>query len=411
MLIPSIDLYDGKAVQWRQGKEHVLERDNVFELLEEFTLYGEVAVIDLNAATGNGDNRELITAMLQRFPVRVGGGIRDLETARYYIKAGASKIIMGTAAREAWVKKLPKEALIFALDSKGDQWLSHGWAESSGEKTLDVLDQMAANCSEFLYTQVEKEGMMQGLDSERVKQIVQASPVPVTVAGGITTLDDVRLLNQLGANGQVGMAIYTGALSLSDCMVASVDWQKAPLVPTIAQDIDTGDVLMLAYSNEQSLRAALEERRGIYYSRSRKELWRKGATSDNDQELVQVDIDCDGDTLLFKIRQKGAACHHERWSCFASNDKRWTLANLDATLKEREQKRPVGSYTATLFESSDLQAEKLREETEELIEALKHEDVRWEAADLLYFTLVMARAKGVGLQDIVNELRSRHGNA
>lgn len=411
MLIPSIDLFDGKAVQWRQGREHVLAREDVFELLEQFSLFGEVAVIDLNAATGQGDNRALIEAMLRRHRVRVGGGIRDLDTARAYLKAGAAKLILGTAARADWVRKLPREALIFAIDSMGDELLSHGWRESSGERTLDVLAQLAAGCGELLYTQVEKEGMMQGLDEERVRAIVKASPVPVTVAGGITTLDDVRLLQRLGANGQVGMAIYTGKLDLVDCIVESVDWDKAPLVPTIVQEADSGDVLMLAYSNRESLSAALRARRGTYWSRSRGAIWQKGETSGNTQELVRVELDCDADTLLFRVRQSGPACHFRRHSCFSGVQPRFDLNTLDRVLASRERTRPADSYSTQLFESPALQAEKLREECEELIGAEKFADVRWEAADLLYFTLVSARARGVSLQNIIDELRSRHGNS
>jgi len=314
MIIPSIDLYDGKAVQWRRGREPVLEREDVFELLDEFGLYGEVAVIDLNAATGQGSNRALIEKMLQRRPCRVGGGIRDLETARSYLKAGASKIIMGTAAREAFVTELPREALIFALDSMGDQWLSHGWRHVTGERTEGLIDALARNCSEFLYTQVEKEGMMQGLDRDRVTRIVKLSPVPVTVAGGITTVEDVRFLRDLGARGQVGMALYSGALRLDDCLLALLDFSKTGLIPTVVQDQDSGDVLMLAYSSRESLARALASRQGIYYSRSRNAIWPKGETSGHVQELVTVDSDCDGDTLLFRVRQTGVACHFQRWS-------------------------------------------------------------------------------------------------
>lgn len=411
MLIPSIDLFDGKAVQWRQGKEHVLERDNVFELLEEFSLYGEVAVIDLNAATGKGDNRALIEKMLKVRPCRVGGGIRDLETARHWIKAGASRIIIGTAAKEDWVKKLPREALIFSIDSRGDDLLSHGWQEGTGDKTEDLLETLGANCSEFLYTQVEKEGMMEGLDRERVERIVKRSPVPVTVAGGITNLDDVAYLHKLGVSGQVGMALYTGKIDLTDSLVTRCDFAKGGgLIPTVVQDYDTGDVLMTAYSSEESLRAACAQKRGLYWSRSRKSLWAKGETSGHIQELIAIDLDCDGDTLLFQIRQKGVACHLERWSCFPRIRRRWSLNDLDRTLAERKESMPEGSYTAKLFNSAELRAEKLTEECGELIEAPDFLENRWEAADLLFFTLVEARANDVSLDDIVAELRSRHGN-
>lgn len=408
MLIPSIDLSNGKAVQWRQGKDPVLEREDVFELFDQFSLFGEVAIIDLDAATGKGDNRALIEKLLQRRPARVGGGIRDLDTARHYIKAGASKIIMGTAAREPWVAKLPKDALIFAIDSRGDELLKHGWQEGTGERTEDHLATMGAHCSEFLYTQVEKEGMLAGLDRQRVARIVEQSPVPVTVAGGITSLADVQYLNKLGARGQIGMALYTGKVSLLDTLLCRIDWQKAPLVPTVVQDADSGDVLMMAYSNEASIRLAIEERRGIYWSRSRQEIWRKGDTSGAVQDLVSVDLDCDGDTLLYQVRQQGTACHFNRWSCFPRIDRRFQLDQLDQTLAARRAAPPAGSYTAKLFADPSLLAEKLREECGEVIEAETFEEVRWEAADLLYFTLTRARAAGVGLDDIIAELRSRH---
>lgn len=409
MLIPSIDLYDGQAVQWKQGKEPVIARDDVFELFDEFSLYGEVAIIDLNAATGKGNNRELITKLLARGKARVGGGIRDLETAQFYLKAGASKLILGTACQESFVEKLPKEALIFSIDAKGDNWTTHGWQEESAHKVTELIQPLAERCSEFLYTQVEKEGMMAGLDRERIEQVIKLSPVPVTIAGGITDLDDIEYLSRLGANMQIGMAIYTGAINLEDCFIRCLDFNKSTLIPTIVQDYYSGDVLMLAYSNEDSLRYAFKNRSGTYFSRSRQALWEKGKTSGNTQELISVDFDCDGDSLLFRVIQKNEkACHLNRWSCFPRSDSGFTLADLDRTLAQRQSCSDANSYSKKLFDSEALQIEKLREECEELIEAKALADVRWEAADLLFFTLVNARAKGVSLQAIVNELRSRH---
>ncbi|MEL0036939.1 MAG: HisA/HisF-related TIM barrel protein, partial [Gammaproteobacteria bacterium] len=189
MIIPSIDLMDGKAVQLKQGQDKVLEREDVFGLLEEFSLYGEVAIIDLDAALGKGSNKELIKELLKHRPCRVGGGIRDLDTAREYIKAGASKIIIGTQCREEWVTKIDPRFLIFAIDAKGDYWATRGWQETESITVLDLIPEIQGNCSEFLYTQVEKEGMLGGIDTDRIEGILKASSVPVTIAGGITDLD------------------------------------------------------------------------------------------------------------------------------------------------------------------------------------------------------------------------------
>ncbi len=408
MIIPSIDLFDGQAVQWRQGKEPVLARDDVFDILEDFSLYGEVAIIDLNAATGKGDNKQLIETMLAKKSCRVGGGIRSLKQAQDYIKAGASKIILGTSAFEDWVTKISPDNLIFAIDAKGDEWVSHGWKQGTGKTVLDIIPQLEKKCSEFLYTQVEKEGMLQGMDEVRITQVVKASAVSVTVAGGITTTEDIRKLQRMGANAQIGMAIYTGKITLNDSFIDSVDFDKMEMIPTIVQDADSKDVLMLAYSNKESLSEALTQRRGIYWSRSRDELWRKGDSSGDQQQLVQVDMDCDADTLLFQVRQTGDACHLKRWSCFPTQPKLFSLQTLDRIFQNRLDNPQQKSYTTELFASREFQAEKLREECEELIETDNTYEARWEAADLLFFTLIAAKSRGVSINDIVNELRSRH---
>jgi phosphoribosyl-ATP pyrophosphohydrolase len=407
MIIPSIDLMNGKAVQLKQGKEKVLERDDVFALLKEFSVYGEVAIIDLDAALGQGDNKQLIKELLKVRACRVGGGIRDLDTAREYIKAGASKIIIGTNCREDWVKKIAKQYLIFAIDAKGDYWATRGWQTTEATKVLDLIPELSKNCSEFLYTQVEKEGLLEGIDKKRIEEVISISKVQVTIAGGITDLSDIKWFSQRGANGQIGMSIYTGKLSLNDCFMAQLDFDKAPLVPTVVQDIDSGKVLMLAYSNQESLALALSQQKGIYWSRSRNELWQKGLTSGNQQQLILADVDCDGDTILFKVKQQGNACHFERFSCFASQNANFTLATLNGLLEKRKQMLPENSFSTQLFQSAEFRAEKIREEAEELIEAINFDDVRWEAADLIFFALTDALAKGVTINDIVCELGSR----
>lgn len=407
MLLPSIDLMGGRAVQLRQGRERVLGRDDVFELLADFARYGEVAVVDLDAAMGQGSNRELIERMLATgAPVRVGGGIRDRETAVGYLKAGARRVVLGTACREAWVDTLPRERLVFALDARGDDWLSHGWTHTTGQSVADVLGPLGARCGQILYTQVETEGMMEGLDRARVEAVVAASPVPVAVAGGVTTADDVAWLHRLGADVQIGMAVYTGALSLADALVACVDFEKGGgLVPTVVQDADRGTVLMLAYSTEATLRQALADARGVYHSRSRGGTWVKGETSGHTQSLVAADVDCDGDTLLFRVRQAGPACHTGRASCFGTQGGGFALADLDRTLAARAAARE--GYTGRLLADAALRAAKIREEAEEVIEATATADIRWEAADVLYHTLVHARAAGVTLADIEAELGAR----
>lgn len=410
MLIPSIDLANGRAVQLRQGKELALQRDDVFELFEQFSLLGEVALIDLDAAMGRGDNRKLIAELLRHGPARVGGGIRDEQTARFFLRSGASRIILGTAMREDWVAPLPRARLIFALDARGDHLQSHGWQTSSPTDPRALLEPLSSRCSEFLYTQVEKEGMLGGLDRPRIEAMVASSPLPLTVAGGITTLEDIAWLRSLGASAQIGMALYGGAFSLAEAFLAGLRWPENGLIPTIVQDARDASVRMLAYSSLDSLRQAFASRKGVYFSRSRGKLWSKGEESGHTQRLLRVQADCDGDALLFTVEQRGPTCHLKRPSCFPREGHHFGLPALSHVLEQRQQAAPAGSFTARLLADADLLHAKLREECEELIAAVGLEELRWEAADLIYFALVAARAGGVSLREIENELGSRHGN-
>jgi phosphoribosyl-ATP pyrophosphohydrolase/phosphoribosyl-AMP cyclohydrolase len=415
MLIPSIDLLDGKAVQLEQGNpdRKIVEEEDVFGLLERFSLYGEVAIIDLDAALGRGSNKELIKELVKKYPCRVGGGIRDYDIAREYLSAGAKKVILGTSCRADFVKKLPSSQLIFAIDAKGDDWVTHGWRSTDSIKVLDLIEEIQCNCAEFLYTQVQKEGMLGGIDEERVKTVVETSKIPVTVAGGITTLDDIKTINSLGANSQIGMSVYTGKLKLDEALMSCLDFNKSELIPTVVQDVETNQVLMLAYSNKESLTVSIERKAGVYYSRSRDELWQKGLTSGNTQELVSIDYDCDGDTLLFKVKQQGNACHFERYSCFASQSPQFDLNRLNQVFEQRLQELETGeakSFSQKLFSDEALQIEKLNEECQELIEAQDKDEVRWEAADLIFFALVNAKAKGVAPAEIISELGARNAD-
>src|SRR3989339_1652468 len=131
MIIPSIDLMGGKAVQLRQGKEKVLEVENPLDLAKEFCKYGEIAVIDLDAALGKGTNEQIMKEICKIAPCRVGGGIRTVQKARDMIKAGAKKIIIGTSATKEFLKELPKEKIIVAIDTKNGFVVNKGWQEST----------------------------------------------------------------------------------------------------------------------------------------------------------------------------------------------------------------------------------------------------------------------------------------
>lgn len=406
MIVPSIDLMNGKAVQLKQGKEKVLEREDVLELAKYYARFGEVAVIDLDSAMGKGDNEELIKKICKIAPTRVGGGIRDVEKAKRILSYGAKKIIIGTSADEQFLKQLPKSKVLVAIDSKNGKITTQGWTKEVNATPKDYIERFDDLCSGYLYTVVEKEGMMQGCDLGAIREIAQLTKKEVVAAGGISTVEEIKTLQRLNISTQLGMCIYTNAVSLEDAFCECVDFEKAGgLIPTVVQDVDTKQVLMLAYSNKESLKKSLKEGKATYFSRSRKELWTKGLTSGNTQELINAKFDCDQDAILFKVKQKGPACHLGRYSCF--EDKDFSINELYELLLDRKDNLPEKSFTTKLFKDDFFLKRKIMEEAFEVVNFGEGDGLEWETADLTYFLLTFMAKNGITPQDIVNNLTSR----
>ncbi len=406
MIVPSLDLQDGKAVQLVEGREKALDAGDPERVAERLAVAGELAVIDLDAALGKGANRTLIARLVRRFPCRVGGGIRDLESARFWLEAGARRIILGTAATPELLAKLPRARVMAALDARAGEVVVEGWRKPTGMALLERIRALRPYVGGFLVTFVEREGHMQGTDLALAQKVVEAAAgVPVTIAGGITTAEEIRALDGLGADAQVGMALYTGRLHLADAIAAPLESDREDgLWPTVVVD-EGGAVLGLVYSNRESLRAAVDERRGVYWSRSRRTLWRKGESSGAVQELLRIDLDCDRDALRFTVRQHPPGfCHLGRWSCFGE---RFDLTALERLIRSRRDAAPSGSYTRRLLEDPELLGAKLREEADELARAGGRDEVVWEAADLLYHLLVRLAAEEVTLAEVTRELERR----
>ncbi|VVB58026.1 Phosphoribosyl-AMP cyclohydrolase [Candidatus Anstonella stagnisolia] len=189
----------------------------------------------------------------------------------------------------------------------------------------------------------------------------------------------------------------------------SVDFSKCNGLAAAVVQNSAKDVLMVAFMDKRALLLTLTTGFMHYFSRSRKRLWKKGEQSGNTQQVLSVKKDCDSDALLFTVKQKGVACHTGEKACFGEPD--FTLLSLAQLIEERKKNAPAGSYTAKLLRSKSLSISKVREESEELIEAVQEKgkkDITWEAADLLYHTLALAYAAGISIGDINRELARRN---
>ena len=317
MIIPSIDIMNGKVVQLKQGKEKVYENEDIDKVIEQYIIFPQINVIDLDSAMGKGSNKELIKKVCGQIKCNVGGGVRSTELAKEYIDAGANSIIVGTRANKEFLSDLPREKVIVALDTKDGKIAVNGWKKLEEENIYYKMEELENYCYKYLVTNVNVEGLNKGTDLKFFESLCGKTKNDIMVAGGITTLEEIKYIHKLGFDQVLGMAVTSGKLNIMDCYIEIMDFEKQNgLIPTIVQDIDTKEVLMLAYSNANSLRKTYDIKKATYYSRSRKELWTKGEKSGNIQYIQKIYLDCDSDTILFLVKQKGVACHRNKRTCF-----------------------------------------------------------------------------------------------
>jgi phosphoribosylformimino-5-aminoimidazole carboxamide ribotide isomerase len=222
VLIPSIDLQNGRIVQLVQGEKLAVETTDTEAWIARFAKYAKVQVIDLDAAKGQGSNLALVKEICRRLPCRVGGGIRTIERAQEVLEAGAHAVIVSSALfRESRVdvefarslsEAIGAERVIAAVDSRSGRVVIHGWQTPLTISAVDAVKALEPWCGEFLYTHVDTEGLMRGTDMEAILAVRRATKRRVTAAGGITTQEENDHHHRNGIDAVVGMAIYTGRL-------------------------------------------------------------------------------------------------------------------------------------------------------------------------------------------------------
>jgi phosphoribosylformimino-5-aminoimidazole carboxamide ribotide isomerase len=225
MLIPSIDLRGGRVVQLVQGRREALAYDDVFAWVEQFKAFPRVQVIDLDAAIGRGENTELVEQICRVLPCRVGGGLRTAEAAVRALDAGAKEVIIASALfrrgsidesfAAAVASACSAARVIAAVDARHGQVMVHGWRQALSITPVEAVRLLEPWCGGFLYTHVDTEGLMRGIDMDAVKNVRDATSHRIAAAGGITSWDEINSLEAMGIDAVVGMAVYTGILPLT----------------------------------------------------------------------------------------------------------------------------------------------------------------------------------------------------
>lgn len=227
MILPCIDLKANQVVQLRQGKELALSRP-LEETITAFEGFDLIHVIDLDAALGQGDNREIVREIARRRKTRVGGGVRSISQARSLLDAGATELIVGSQALtsdgpnipflERLVQVIGRERIIIALDLKAGGVATHGWTRVLPLDPTQLFSRLEPYCAGFLCTHVDREGLLQGADIDKFLALRAATDLTLIAAGGVTTLDEVKRLAEAGLDVALGMAVYTGSIAIEDLL-------------------------------------------------------------------------------------------------------------------------------------------------------------------------------------------------
>ena len=336
IVLPAIDILDGKCVQLVQGEYGTAENvaaDPVETALGFADCGAEyIHMVDLNGAKdGSPKNAGIFIDIARRasVPVELGGGIRDMETVDYYIKNGISRVILGSAALTdknfvtGAVKKYGDKIAV-AVDAKNRKVKTNGWLVESELDFVGLAVEMEKiGVDNIIYTNIDVEGLLGGVNLEHYKELKAAVGIKITASGGVSNIQDIKDLCALDLYGAIcGKSIYSGSLDLKRAVeytyAADIKkfFVKSDLLAAIVQDYQTGEVLMLGYMSEESLKLTLETKRTWFYSRSKKRLWNKGETTGHFQDIKNIYFDCDADALLIKAEQTGNACHTDNRSCF-----------------------------------------------------------------------------------------------
>jgi len=405
MLVPGIDVLGGRPVRALPGGEFTpIEGADVMELAGELSRVGEITLVDLDAALGRGDNEALLRRVLRRFPCRVGGGIRDEDKARRLLRAGARKVVIGTAASREFLSRLPRNRVLVAVDALEWDVVTDGWTRHTGRTPIEVMQIVAPYCSGFSCTFVEAEGSMAGLPVDRVRELQAATNLPVTVAGGVRSASEVRELDRMGVDVEAGTALRAGRFTAPEAFVACLDFPPDG-IPAIVAD-RAGQILRLERSMAADLRASLETGR-LEFPCADREPGEAHGDGVLGARVIRALAACRRDAVVVVSDPAGNACTKGTYSCFGNGGREFGLQRLHEIIAARRADPRPGSYTSFLFEKEDRIPRKLTEEMYELLTARNRDDIAWEAADVVYFLLAYLVKHDVGLDEVVAELAGR----
>lgn len=467
-IIPCLDINKGRVVKG-VNFEGLRDAGDPVEVAQGYVDAGadEIVFLDISSTV---ENRQITLDLVKKVaavvtvPFTVGGGIRTLEDAQSVLNAGATTVSIGSAAVQnphvitEISNRFGKESITIAIDARKSEADGSFHVMIRGGQTdtgIDVVDWAkeveALGAGSILLTSMDRDGVCNGYDMELTKAVTAAVSIPVTASGGAGKLSDFYdILTEGGATGALAASLFhfktVEVRQVKEYLLergvsvtlspekktareqnSAFSFEADELIPVIAQDATSKEVLMLAYMNAEAYRKTVMTGKAHYYSRSRQKIWLKGEESGHFQSVQEIRYDCDHDTLLLLVEQIGGACHTGHKSCFYRSVegmqtsehvfdekvayKKDILTRLQELVSERKSKPVEGSYTNYLFEKGiDKILKKVGEESAEVIIASKNEgneELVCEVSDLIYHLTVLLVEKKTNWDAIRKELTKR----
>lgn len=399
MIIPCLYLKQGSLVDPSNGQNV----QDVSTCLDKISLCPEISIVFLDTKKETkefGKKLVKISACCVQYEAENEDELLDL------LDVGANRVVLAKDRLNDFGQSIPEERITYKFDANSS-------TEQLTKEIIDTKDRISSFLLPKRVSQVDEVALVEFV--QKVKNSLCDDFRLILSLNEEISCSTISQLHALGIDVQLSATCLLNELGLGQVIASCLKADRPDgLFPTLVTD-EHSVALGLCYSSAESIQEAVNTKKGVYFSRTRG-LWRKGQTSGNEQDLLKVYLDCDSDTLKFVVRQQGQGfCHLNTWTCFGPSN---GLPSLMNTLRSRKQSAPPGSYTERLYKDSKLLHAKIREEAEELCEAESKEEIAWEAADVLYFTLVKCAKEGISLADIEKvldqrslKIRRRPGNA
>ncbi len=459
-VIPCLDVAAGRVVKGLKF-ENLRDAGDPVEAARRYEAGGadELCFLDVAAShEGRGTLVDLVrrVADVLSIPFTVGGGVRSVEDAGALLSAGADRVTVNTAAVldpelvTRLAERFGAQCVVVAVDAKraGERFVvsTHGGRNLTGSELGTWVSEVTARgAGEILLTSMDADGTKAGFDLAMLKTARAATALPIVASGGAGELahfapavleggaDAVLAASvfhdRIFSVGQVKRALARAGVPVRPAVPAGLEevaFDGRGLVPVVVRNATTGEVLTLAWANDEALALTVETRQTHLFSRSRNALWKKGETSGNVQRVVRVSLDCDRDAVLYDVEPAGPACHTGSASCFASiaaapGEEASTSSGIDpfglgplfAVVADRKARPDPGSYTNRLLEKGIGKcAQKVGEEGVEVALAAVSRDeagLAAEIADLMYHVVVLMAARGLSPEAVATELAARRG--